>query len=306
MLKMEIAPKLWKPMLAGSIPPPFDLSDVKFPVFQSRKLDGVRATVQGGRLMSRSLKPIPNLHCQHTFGLASLEGLDGELIVGSPTADDCYRKTVSVVMSEEDESAVRFFCFDKFDYRLGFRQRMDMALLQLIAAEVFGTMWVTNTQANTPDELLSAEEASVGEGYEGLMIRGVHSPYKQGRSTRREGYLLKLKRSLDAEAVILECIEQLHNGNAPKLNERGNQTRSSNQENMIPAGTLGAFRVRDLSTGIKFKVGTGLDSATCEKVWKNPHHFVDKVIKYKYFPVGVLEKPRHPVFLGFRDPMDMS
>jgi DNA ligase-1 len=30
-----------------------------------------------------------------------------------------------------------------------------------------------------------------------------------------------------------------------------------------------------------------------------------KIVKYKYQEIGVLEKPRFPVFLGFRDKEDM-
>ena len=65
----------FRPMLASHCK---DMSNLRFPVLVSKKLDGVRASVQGGRLMSRSLKPIPNENVQAMFkGLP--EGLDGEL-----------------------------------------------------------------------------------------------------------------------------------------------------------------------------------------------------------------------------------
>jgi hypothetical protein len=37
--------------------------------------------------------------------------------------------------------------------------------------------------------------------------RSPHSPYKCGRSTEREAWLLKIKRFEDAEAVVLEPYE---------------------------------------------------------------------------------------------------
>lgn len=46
-----------KPMLAGKCE---GLESLKYPVLVSVKLDGVRALVIGGKVMSRSLKPIPN------------------------------------------------------------------------------------------------------------------------------------------------------------------------------------------------------------------------------------------------------
>lgn len=30
-----------------------------------------------------------------------------------------------------------------------------------------------------------------------------------------------------------------------------------------------------------------------------------RIVKYKHFPVGAKEAPRHPVYLGLRDPPDL-
>jgi ATP-dependent DNA ligase len=51
--------KPFKPMLAGKLE-----GDPKLPCMVSNKLDGVRAIVIGGVLMSRTLKPIPNRWCR--------------------------------------------------------------------------------------------------------------------------------------------------------------------------------------------------------------------------------------------------
>jgi DNA ligase-1 len=48
----------FKPMLASDCG---GIENVRFPVIASPKLDGVRALVIDGALMSRSLKPIPNV-----------------------------------------------------------------------------------------------------------------------------------------------------------------------------------------------------------------------------------------------------
>ena len=76
----------FRPMLAGTIT---KLSQVKYPVLGSCKLDGVRAVVREGMLLSRSLKPIPNKFLQKQFSM--LEGFDGELILGDPDDDDVFR-----------------------------------------------------------------------------------------------------------------------------------------------------------------------------------------------------------------------
>jgi DNA ligase-1 len=39
--------------------------------------------------------------------------------------------------------------------------------------------------------------------------------------------------------------------------------------------------------------------------WKNPDQFMGMVVKYKFLPIGIKDKPRHPIFLGFRSPVDL-
>jgi DNA ligase-1 len=52
------------------------------------------------------------------------------------------------------------------------------------------------------DELIAYEEEQVVAGYEGICFRSPDSPYKHGRSTFKEGFLIKLKRFTTDEAVI--------------------------------------------------------------------------------------------------------
>src|SRR5216684_92514 len=102
---------LFKPMLALSKLP--DFTKLRFPLLVSPKLDGVRATVQGGRLRSRSLKEIPNKNVQDLFRNLP-EGTDGELIHGQPW-NDPYRRTISIVMSDDKPAdGVQLYVFDRF------------------------------------------------------------------------------------------------------------------------------------------------------------------------------------------------
>src|SRR3546814_1701681 len=88
----------FKPMLAGKAPA---LEDLRYPVFSSPKLDGVRAIVRSGRVLSRNLLEIPCPTVQELFGDPRFNGFDGELIVGSPVAPDAFRRTSSLVMSHD-------------------------------------------------------------------------------------------------------------------------------------------------------------------------------------------------------------
>ena len=85
----------------------------------------------------------------------------------------------------------------------------------------------------------------------------------------------------------------------------GFQVRSSHKDGKVPAGTLGLFEVRDLVSGIEFECGSGLDDATRDAVWQSPDNYKGRIIKYKSQPHGMKEKPRSPIFLGFRSKGDM-
>jgi len=132
------------------------------------------------------------------------------------------------------------------------------------------------------------------------MLRHQNGPYKHGRSTEREGWLLKLKRFDDSEAVILSAYELMHNANEATQNELGYTERSSHKAGMVGKGVLGGLSVRDVYSGVEFDIGTGFDQATREALWKQRDQLPEQVIKYKFFASGVKDKPRFPVFLGFR------
>ena len=281
-----------KPMLACEV----DLSKLKFPVLASPKLDGVRALVRGGLVLSRSLKPIPNRHIQLMYGRPELEGLDGELILGDPTHPEAYRRTVSAIMSIEGEPDVDFHVFDRWDRDYPYN---EVTLSYGLTIPVF------YTRISTMEELEEYEVALLDKGYEGVILRDPQSPYKFGRSTAKEGYLLKLKRFADSEAEIIGFEELLHNQNEATINETGHTERSTKQDGLLPADTLGALIVRDINSGVEFKIGTGFTADERRKFWNLRATLRGTLVKYQYFPTGSKEKPRFPSFQGFRHHIDL-
>lgn len=296
----------FKPMLAGTLEPPFA---VKYPVYASPKLDGMRAIVLEGELKSRSMKPIANPFVRNALSKMSLNGLDGELIVGSPTAKDAFRVTASAVNSQTGNPAAVFYVFDCIRSTMGFKFRYDQAV-QLVAEhsalESVKLVAVPHVLVQNEEELLKLEVQWLEEGFEGVMLRSPYGPYKQGRSTVNEGHLLKLKRFVDGEATVVGMEELLHNENEAKTNELGRTERSSHKENMKPAGVMGKVNVVDCVSGVEFNIGTGFKWADRQELWNDQAKFVGRVLKYKSQHVGVKDKPRIPVFLGWRDPADMD
>jgi len=295
-----------KPMLAATLELD-QLDQIRFPVYASPKLDGVRAIIVDGVVMSRSMKPIPNRHVQKLFGRKELDGLDGELIVGSPTDPNLMQQTTSGVMSQSGEPDVWFLVFDCVAAG-GYADRLRSASARVdtLAYEGVPVECVLQLMCTDASELVAAEAMYVEQGYEGLMVRSPDGHYKQGRSTFREGLLMKVKRFADGEAVVIGVEEQETNLNEAFIDELGHTKRSSAKAGKVSAGVLGCFLVRDVVSGVEFSVGSGLTRAQREALWKQRHSLPGKLLKYKSFQVaGVKEAPRFPTFVGFRDPIDM-
>jgi DNA ligase 1 len=322
---------LFKPMLAAK-PDPEQLDAVlaalPYPALFSPKLDGIRATVQNGRLYSRSLKLIPNRAMQTLWGREELDGLDGEIVVGPPTAEDCFNRSTSAVMSR-DKSAdgAVFHVFDKYSLG-GFESRLHQASITLDGACFAQTIkLVPHKLIKTHAALLKYEAEALAAGHEGIMRRGPNRLYKQGRSTLKEQGLIAVKRFVDAEAVVLAVYEQEENTNARTTNELGGSKRSAHKAGKVGKGVLGGFTVAPLKCGCvncgakvsrlidcarRFNIGTGvgLTDAVRAELWKARKGLVGKglvgkVVKFRYQLIGTKDRPRQPIFLGFRDGRDL-
>lgn len=285
----------FKPMLASEA----DLSRLIFPVIASAKLDGVRAIVKNGVVLSRTMKPIPNEGIQLAFD--HLEHFDGELIFGDPTSPTCYRDTVSSVMSKyKDWANVYFYAFDHTEHP----DRDYVSRFQTLTADARRFHDTANLKLLPQHHimylrsLLAFEQQKLDEGFEGVMLRQPHSPYKFGRSTTKEGILLKLKRWKDAEFTVVGFEERMENTNEKTMNELGYSERSSHMENKVPRGDLGALVLQfDEST---FNCGTGFTDEERSEIWNNKVKHLGQRAKVKFFAIGNYDLPRHPVFLGWR------
>lgn len=290
-----------RPMLAQAATTEY-LQQLRYPVLASPKIDGVRAMVVNGRLVSRSLKLIPNNHVQSTFSHRSLEGYDGELVVGSPVDKNCIQHTTSGVMSRDGTPAVTFYVFDRWDLgNLPYFERLQ----SITGIPELAVHRLDHTPIHSYEHLLEYESLQTRSGYEGVMLRGYNNKYKFGRSTLREGGLVKVKRFCDSEAEIIGFDPLYRNENAATVNELGLTERSTHQANKVADDLLGSLTVRDVHTGVVFDIGSGFDMAQRRNLWEQRSGLRGKLIKYKSFSVGVKEKPRFPIFLGFRSPLDM-
>lgn len=308
-------PENFRPMLSAKAPK--DLSKINYPVLVSPKLDGIRCIIKDGVAVSRSLKPIPNEFVQAQ--LAGLpDGLDGELMLRQ---GECFSNVTSGIMSRKGEPDFVFHVFDWApDGSVGFAVDFVYRLASLNSSEavlLHPRVRVLNClRAKDAISLLEINEDWLAQGYEGTMIRDPKAPYKFGRSTTREGGLMKLKNFADEEATIIGLEEQMHNANEATVNELGLTERSTHKANKVGKDTLGKF-VCQFDDGTVFRCGggPGLTHALRKELWlqhldRNSPGVVGLRATIRYQPdvkdgvhrhmEGDGKSPRIPQFHGFR------
>lgn len=291
------------PILAAKKPV---FENIKFPVLATPKIDGIRCLVINGQALSRSFKPIPNVHIRTMIEQYCPDGFDGEILCG-----EGFNDVQSMVMKRDGTPKFRYLVFDYVLNSLiePYVQRMNNLkgfcaqnpnvhdVVDILIPEV----------ANNLEELKTIMDKHLAEGHEGTMIRSPESPYKCGRASLKEGYLTAIKYFTDGEAEVIGFEELMHNENEQTKDAFGHSERSSMKENMRPGNTLGAFICR-LADGTEFKIGTGkgLTAELRKSIWDNKDQYLGKLVHYRSQPHGVKDKPRIPVWHGFRSPEDMS
>jgi DNA ligase-1 len=260
-----------------------------------------------------------------------MPAFDGELIVGDPTNPASWNETSSGIMSEEGKPRFTFFVFDLVDCApvMGFRKRyleLERLINKNFRHEAPFVRLLIHTQVKTLKALQEYEDTYVKAGYEGIMWRSPNGPYKWGRSTWKEGHLLKIKRFHDAEAVVIGFEEKRHNANVAKTNALGLTERSSHKANQIAMNTLGALIVRikreDLpgvtekpledpenrfvfvpptkeEIHVEFRIGTGFDDTLRKWIWANRKKCLGEPVTFKYQKLSPLGKPIFPSFMRF-------
>lgn len=297
-------PTGFKPNLAATLTKP---ELIRYSVYCSPKIDGIRCVVFDGVAYSRSLKPIPNEFVQawakeYAF---YLDLLDGELVVGSPTDPNCMQNSTSGVMRIKGEPAFSFHVFDCALESLVYESRLASLMEHIPEIPDERVQAVQQYLAHDAESLDYWEAQFLAQGYEGMMVRYPGSKYKYGRSTEREGGLVKVKRFTDAEAEVIGFVEEMHNGNEAKKDALGNTERSTEKAGLVGKGTLGALVVQGIPHPHKFNIGTGFTAIERAYIWAHREELLGSLVTFKYFDHGIKESPRHPVFVSFRAKEDM-
>ena len=261
---------------------------ISFPVYASPKLDGFRCGVANCTpYVGKEKSVIVNRAVRALFSRCALNGFDGELLVGSPTAKHAWATTSSLLKSEKPEDShttnVNFYVFDLWNMpKVSFHDRLTLlkAKYNSLPDELKAcTTLCTQAYMTNMDDVSTYYREMLEEGYEGIMLRRASAYYKFGRSTLVSQELIRLKPKEDAEFEIVGFNELISDGS--------------------PANTLGSLTVAKGS--MSFDVGTGFNVNQRKAIWENRCKFLHKTVTVSHSGI-VGKKPRNPVFLRLYQP----
>lgn len=280
--------KVVKPLLATKA----EFEKIRYPVLATPKIDGIRCLMVDGVAMSRTMKPIPNEFVQSE--LAGLTGLDGELIIQGG-----FNKVSSGIMSKAGEPDFLYMVFDSWSSGAGYSLRIE-------DLEFFGVddhprcVILSPIEINNEQELMSYLEECLEAEYEGVMIRDPKGRYKNGRSTSKEGILLKIKKFHDAEATLIGVTERMHNTNTQERDELGNSKRSSAKSGLIPTGTAGSVTLEWNGKVFNCGFGPGFTDQDKQEFWDSRDTKIGLTYKFSYQELTEDGVPRFGKLLGER------
>lgn len=296
------ASKTFKPMLAVNA----KKEKIKYPCLYSNKLDGIRCIFKDGKMLTRSLKPITSDTLQKKFQW--LKDWSKELNIILDGEMYCHGMEFSEIShfvrksDAEIPKDLKFHCFDivlNEDYEENFTKR-----LKRLGDEGWedSMIIVNQNKIENEDELDNAFEKVLGEGYEGLILRSEEGPYKCGRSSVTEGYLLKVKPFVSFDAEIISVVERMENLNESKKNELGRSFKRNTKDDKKGTGIAAVFKV--MYEGVEGGVTiTGNEDFRTE-IWENKESYIGKMIEYKAMVIGMKDFPRHANFMRFREDRD--
>ena len=123
------------------------------------------------------------------------------------------------------------------------------------------------------DEINSLHHSYVAEGYEGVMVKNLDSPYRFGRGHE----VMKVKSFFDIDLEIIRVEE-----GTGKF-----------------AGMCGSLVVNN--NGTEVGVGSGLNDDLRKKIWSAPNEYIGRIVEVRYQEMTPDGSLRFPTFVHFRN-----
>lgn len=277
-----------------------NVHEVTFPKWVTKKFDGIRCMTDADEHtqqilpISRKLIPLPNCHIQQ-WALDLFAGMDGEIVVPGWT----FNQIQSKVMSNATlDFPFKYMVFDHWDSEgeLGYLQRLQKLEKRMRRYRCPRSELVVPVRVDNIIELERQFNAATQQGYEGLIVRDGDAPYKLGRATWNEQWMLKMKKFQDGEAEVIGFGEAEENRNPAEQDKLGKTKRSSHKAGKEPKGELGALLAYN-EEWRSFRVSPGcMTKEERIEVWENRSKYLNRKFTYTFHAHGIKEKPRSAQF----------
>lgn len=278
----------------------------------SEKIDGIRCTIQSAfcaktesdeRVFSRSGKRIPNHYIRQVLGTLS-DGLDGEIAPINNRTQDAFQLATTAAMTMEGEpDNWCFYIFDSFaNINANKIERLGLANEQVAQWKRDNPKWSHHVRVlpfayKTYGEAVEYCKRIIDDGGEGVMLSKPNSPYVHRRVRPTECNLIKLKPTQDAEGKIVAFREATYAAEGKTIPE---ELRGKGK------GELGSLIIKSPEFQYTFALGSGFSAIQRKDIWANQEQYKGKIVKFAYQYAGTKDRPRQPVFKGFRDDADMD
>lgn len=284
-----------------------DLSVITFPKLASPKIDGFRCVVSDIARTSRMAR-FPNEHLHETFtGLLKAKvTLDGEIVVGKKRGEGVLQRTSSGVTSRAGEPDFTLWVFDAPRPGARFKDRLKLAKNIVKELNHPQVKYLKHVWIDSLGHLEDYIEWCLSKGFEGVMLRDPQAPYKEGKSTLKQQWLLKIKPFKDFEARIIDYFEEMENTNEAVKDATGKSKRSSAKEGKRAKGTLGGFIALTIPEGVEVRVGGGFTAEQRRDFWERREQMIGSIMTCSKQAMGEKDKPRHPNFKSIRPIIDMD
>lgn len=308
-----------------------DINQLTYPLLVSTKMDGCRLLFKQGKIVTRSLKELPNIQLNQKFEpLRKYSEENNVILDGEVFAPNIpFQFIVSCFMTEdyEDKKSIKkwtelcqehdyfisrqevfdklkFHCFDcltenlkdtPFNARLGNAENACKSFPELAVA-------VEHWAVYSAEEVSQVFDQVILKGYEGLILRNPKAPYKFGRARCSENIAYKLKPWATVDSKIIGIVQAtVVNEDAEKtVNELGYSRTSKRQEDRHTIDKAQAFVV-DFN-GKELSVPIAMPDTQKIYIWKNKNEYIGKYVEFKFMKIGMKENglPRIPKMIRMR------
>lgn len=145
-----------------------DPNNLVYPVLVAPALYGVDCLISNGQPLDRHCNPIPNRSIAEM--LQGMPAFMGTIVVGDPTADDCFQRSYSAVKSPEGFSKFVLWVYDILTHgSYTYIERLDIAR-HIINACSKNFQLIDHELVKSPSTLMKYKKLVLSEGYKDIFV----------------------------------------------------------------------------------------------------------------------------------------